>query len=59
MNDGSVERYCPTEASYACSFGHKSEVNDNDMEELLNVLTVNELSEILKILKKVRISFSF
>ncbi|XP_021844251.1 fanconi-associated nuclease 1 homolog isoform X1 [Spinacia oleracea] len=42
-----------SEASYACSFGHKSEVNDNDMEELLNVLTVNELSEILKILKKV------
>ncbi|XP_048496943.1 fanconi-associated nuclease 1 homolog isoform X4 [Beta vulgaris subsp. vulgaris] len=40
-----------SEASYICSFGYKSEVNDNDLEEILNMLTVSELCEILQTLK--------
>ncbi|XP_021765063.1 fanconi-associated nuclease 1 homolog [Chenopodium quinoa] len=41
-----------SEASYVCSFGYKSEIIDNVLEELLHILTVNELCEILKVLKK-------
>ncbi|XP_057526290.1 fanconi-associated nuclease 1 homolog isoform X2 [Amaranthus tricolor] len=41
-----------SEASYVCSFGDSSGINDNDLEELLNILTVSELCEILQMLKK-------
>ncbi|KAL2920709.1 Fanconi-associated nuclease 1-like protein, partial [Bienertia sinuspersici] len=41
-----------SDASYICAFGCKSEDNDDDLEDLLNILTVYELGEILKTLKK-------
>ncbi|KAK9672612.1 hypothetical protein RND81_12G112200 [Saponaria officinalis] len=41
-----------TEASYVCSFGFKSTVDDVDLQEILNILTVGELCEIVRIFKK-------
>lgn len=39
-------------ASYVCSYSYGSELDDNDLKELLNLLTVSELCEIRQILKK-------
>ncbi|GAB4826333.1 hypothetical protein Ancab_009199 [Ancistrocladus abbreviatus] len=41
------------EAGYVCNFDSENETNDNDLKEVLNVLTVLELREILnKLVKK-------
>ncbi|XP_074319682.1 fanconi-associated nuclease 1 homolog isoform X2 [Silene latifolia] len=41
-----------SESSYVLSFGFKNDVDDMDLQEILDILTVGELYEILRIFKK-------
>ncbi|KAL9225327.1 hypothetical protein vseg_001269 [Gypsophila vaccaria] len=41
-----------SESSYVCAFGYKSTADNVDLQEILDILTVGELCEIQRILKK-------